>query len=203
MVADDHPAFCKSIADIVACDSSFEMAGEAYNGQELLLLLEKKHADLVLLDIEMPVMNGWQVLPVMQKKYRETKVIIVSMYDDESIVRGFIGNGARAFIPKSSAVETYLEVMHHVSKRGLYITDKQKIMLVKESTAKPLKLLTEAEFRVLPLLCDGRSNNEIAVILGLKTSTIKTHRENIYRKNAVNNIASLVKFVFEHRMPGS
>ncbi|MCD6065214.1 MAG: DNA-binding response regulator [Bacteroidetes bacterium] len=179
--------------------------GEAQNGKEVLEFLKVSKPDVVLLDIEMPLMNGKETLEIIKKRFPETRVIMLSMHFDASYINEFMVRGARGYLAKGCDPETLFEAIRAVKKDGHFFGEKvAKAMLnglQKERTIAPLLseiALSDREIDILKEICTGKTNKEIAATLKISASTVDFHKQNIYRKTNSGNVTELVKYAIKN-----
>lgn len=201
MLADDHQLVRKAFTMMLDEQPDLKMIGHAGNGKELLALIKADQPDIVLLDIDMPVMNGRQCLGLIRSKFPDVKVIMLSLHKDPALMSEYIANGASAYLHKDVDMEDLLEAIRSVHKEGSYFSkDLSKALLAgirKEKKSNPFfdePVLSDKEIVVLKELCDGKTNQEIADILHVSINTIGFHRNNIYSKTKSHNIAELMKY---------
>lgn len=201
---DDHKLFREGVKRILSYESSFEVVAEAGDGKEVKELVENHQPDIVLMDINMPEMNGIEATQDLLNNYPGTKVIILSIHDDENYVTHALQSGAQGYLLKEIDTESLLEAIKVVNDGGSYLHPKVTHNLVQEyrklvesqksqtgfsqiEYRKPLHLLTRRECQVLQLLSEGQSNRMIAETLVISEKTVKNHVSNILQKMEVND----------------
>ncbi|ARI76517.1 response regulator [Halobacillus mangrovi] len=203
VLIDDHKLFREGVKRILDFESSFEVVAEGDDGSAALNLIEEHAPDVVLMDINMPSMNGVEATAEITKKYPEMKVIILSIHDDENYVTHALKTGAQGYLLKEMDSDALIDAIKVVSDGGSYLHPKVTHNLVAEyrrlaenkgSSAyrtieyrKPLHLLTRRECEVLQLLADGNSNRGVAESLYISEKTVKNHVSNILQKMNVND----------------
>jgi DNA-binding NarL/FixJ family response regulator len=195
----------QGVVSLLSEDSSLKVIGEAANGRELLDLLKLKEPDVVLLDIEMPVMNGLQALEVMSKRFPKVKVIMLSMHLSPGMISEFMARGASAFLPKETNIEVLIEAINTVKIEGHYynknVSDAMRKSLQSNHKSQSTfheQALTAREISILKLICDGKTNSDIAQELNISYNTVDFHRRNLYSKTQSSNIPGLVKYAIKH-----
>jgi len=189
LLADDHAMFRQGIKEMLSTDEEIEVVGEAENGREAVALAEKLTPDVVLLDVEMPVMGAKQAMERMLENSPPPKVVIVTMYDDPRLVRELIGLGAVAYLVKSATMEELHTAVHTAANspvgphKGVVIVAPPKAF----RNATEADGLSERELEVLLMVARGMSNHQIAVSLHLSEATIKRHLANIYPRIGVSS----------------
>lgn len=188
-MAEDHESFRKALLGELATDPRVEVAGGAGNGKELLELLEHTPTDVVLLDLEMPVMDGYEAFEAIRKQFPKVKVIILSGHFNFSLVNTFINDGAGAYLPKNVDVAVLIEAIHIVYDKGHYF----KILDSLPEDRKEYGF-TGLEMEVMKAICRGKSSEEIAKALGKPREIIDTELKHIYEKAEVHNVSELTLF---------
>ena len=179
-----------------------EVVGEASNGREALKLLETLRPDMAILDVAMPMLNGIEVTAQAMKAYPDLKVIILSMYADESYVVRALTAGARAYLLKEATEEDLLPAVRAVSGgRSFFSPAISSILLAdyvrhlkQRGLEDSYEILSDREKEVLQLLAEGRSNKEAAAVLNLSLSTVETHRLKLMQKLGLHNTAEIVLY---------
>jgi DNA-binding NarL/FixJ family response regulator len=203
VVADDHLLMREGYARILQEDPVIKVVGTAANGKELLNLLKSQETDVVLLDIEMPVMTGDEALTVIAKRYPEIKVIMVSMHHSDGVVNEFLRSGASSFLPKNVSSKILLEAIHKVVATGQYVHPHMANALYRNLKNERSGYfdhqfnLSEQELKVLKLICLGKKAKEIADVLKIATATVTFHRQNISEKTRIKSIPELVIFAIK------
>jgi DNA-binding NarL/FixJ family response regulator len=205
LLAEDQQLVRKGFVSLIEEEPDMTIIGEAENGKEVLEFLKLTTPDVVLLDIEMPRMNGKETLDIIQKRFPGTKVIMLSMHFDASYINEFMVRGARGYLAKGCDPETLFEAIRTVKKDGHFFGEEvAKAMLnglQKEKTFAPLLneiALSDREISILKEICDGKTNKEIAAALKISASTVDFHKQNIYRKTNSSNVTELVKYAIKN-----
>src|SRR5690625_4789627 len=201
---DDHKLFREGVKRILSFESLFEVVAEAGDGNEVNDLVANYNPDIILMDINMPEINGIEATKELMKSYPNIKVIILSIHDDESYVTHALQTGAQGYLLKEIDTESLLEAIKVVYEGGSYLHPKVTHNLVQEyrklvedkksqsginqiEYRKPLHLLTRRECQVLQLLSEGQSNRKVAETLVISEKTVKNHVSNILQKMKVND----------------
>ncbi len=201
-VADDHAIFRQGLHHALGGDAGLRCVGEAGNGLELLDLLTREPADVVLMDLKMPAMDGIEATVALQERHPEVKVIILTMQDDEQMVLHAIEAGAGGYLIKNAEPEEIRAALRKVCETGYYFNDLLNTALLKTVT-QPTKngvpvrrepLLNERETVVLRLICEECTTAEIAQQLYLSPRTVEGIRAGLLEKVGVKNTAGLVLF---------
>ncbi|MDQ0214968.1 two-component system response regulator DegU [Oikeobacillus pervagus] len=204
VIIDDHQLFREGVKRILEFEETFEVVAEGDDGTEALALIEEHHPDVVIMDINMPGINGVEATKELIGKYPETKVIILSIHDDENYVSHALKSGATGYLLKEMDADALIEAVKVVSEGGSYLHPKVTHNLIAEfrrlanedhngkgfqqvEVRRPLHLLTRRECEVLQLLADGKSNRGIGEALYISEKTVKNHVSNILQKMNVND----------------
>ncbi|MBN9655918.1 response regulator [Halobacillus litoralis] len=203
VLIDDHKLFREGVKRILDFETSFEVVAEGDDGDTAVNLIEEHMPDVVLMDINMPSMNGVEATAEITKRYPEMKVIILSIHDDENYVTHALKTGAQGYLLKEMDSDALIDAIKVVGAGGSYLHPKVTHNLVAEyrrladskggsayrtiEYRKPLHLLTRRECEVLQLLADGNSNRGVAEALYISEKTVKNHVSNILQKMNVND----------------
>lgn len=200
LLADDHPVVRKGIASCLSQHDHLEIVGEAADGREALKKARDLEPDLVLMDIDMPHMNGLAVTDLLRKELPHVKVLILSMHSNTDFVLRIIQSGARGYVLKDASTEDLLRAIDAINDgEAFFSPEVARAALnqyVKGTGIANLQVeqLTNREREVLVHIADGLSNKEIASQLGVGVRTVETHRERIMRKLNIHSVAGLTKF---------
>lgn len=201
-LVDDHQLFREGLKLLLNENPNIDKIYQAANGVEFLEQLEKNMPDVVLMDINMPVMDGVEATQKALTKWPQLKVIALSMYGDDEYYIKMIEAGARGFILKNSDIEVVEKAIEVVMAGQNYFSSEVMANLVihlnKKKTEEAKNELTERESEILYHICKGLSNQEIADTLFLSKRTVDKHRENILSKTNVKNTAGLVIYAIKH-----
>ncbi|MFJ7639489.1 response regulator [Peribacillus sp. NPDC097264] len=205
IIIDDHQLFREGVKRILDFESSFDVVAEGDDGSEAMDLVEEHKPDVVIMDINMPNMNGVEATKMLVQRYPDTKVIILSIHDDENYVQHALKTGAQGYLLKEMDADALIDAVRVVAEGGSYLHPKVTHNLVKEyrrlaaeegadrdslyavEIRRPLHLLTRRECEVLQLLADGKSNRAIGETLYISEKTVKNHVSNILQKMNVND----------------
>lgn len=204
-VAEDHYLFREGLIALLDDEEDISLAFDVSNGEELLQGIENTMVDIVLIDLNMPVMNGQQTLRLLKERYPEVRPIVLSMYSSNDYISDAIRLGARGFLPKNCNVDQVVDAIYAVKEQGYYFDDEisksQIFRLVHEIGIDPTfksEELSKREVDVLELICDEKSNNEIADKLCISVRTVEVHRQNLLRKTNAKNVAGLVVYAIKN-----
>ncbi|WML46875.1 response regulator transcription factor [Neobacillus sp. PS3-34] len=206
VIIDDHQLFREGVKRILEFEKSFQVIAEGDDGSEAIGLIAEHRPDVVIMDINMPTMNGVEATALVTEKYPDSKVIILSIHDDENYVMHALQTGARGYLLKEMDADALIDAVKVVADGGSYLHPRVTHNLVNEyrrllasgeesSTTgimgieirRPLHLLTRRECEVLQMLADGKSNRGIGEALYISEKTVKNHVSNILQKMNVND----------------
>jgi two-component system response regulator NreC len=201
-LADDHTIVRQGLAKLLEAEPDLRVVGEAENGREAVVKVEKLRPDVVLMDIAMPMLNGIEATRQIKRVCPQTKVLILSMHSHDRYISELFSLGASGYMLKSSTGTDIISAIHTAVKGSTYlspsISDKvieDYLSLKKKSHQDDLyNRLSNREREVFQMIAEGRSTKEIANILYLSPSTVKTHRSNIMEKLEMDNISQLIQF---------
>ncbi|WP_175614596.1 response regulator transcription factor [Piscibacillus halophilus] len=210
VLIDDHKLFREGVKRILEFEDSFEVVAEGGDGTDAMEIVEQTRPDIVIMDINMPNVNGVEATRKLIKRFEDLRVIILSIHDDESYVTHALKSGALGYMLKEMDTDELVNAIKIVSNGGSYVHPKVTHNLIKDyhrlalagtgsssngSSAafqpmeyrKPLHLLTRRECEVLQLMTDGQSNRGISETLYISEKTVKNHVSNILQKMNVND----------------
>jgi len=203
IITDDHPVIRDGIKTVLANNKEIVLAGCAADGAELLELLETKKADVILMDINMPGINGIEATKLVKKKYPDIKVISFSQYDEKRFIKQMLKNGANGYLLKNSSASEMVNAIKITHSGGMYLSEDLPNVFGEKPKRRSNYLfpnLTGREIDVLKEICREKNTTEIADTLFLSPNTIETHRANLLLKVGVKNTAGLVKWAIENEI---
>lgn len=211
LIADDHAMFADGIASILKNEDSLEVVGQCLDGPSVIKFLQDKPADILLLDVNLPGMSGIDVCKEVTSKFKDTKVLAISMFNEESFVTEILNNGAMGYILKNTGREELMKAINTVLSGKSYFSDDvtQTIMkgLMKQRTASKktepeLPKISRREKEVLELIIKEHTTQEIADELFISLKTVESHRSNLLAKLNARNTAGLVRIALEKNLLG-
>ncbi|HEY6948101.1 MAG TPA: response regulator transcription factor [Gemmatimonadales bacterium] len=210
LVADDHAVVREGIRHVLEREPGFEVVAEAANGSEVLPLAQRHRPDVAVLDISMPGESGIQVAAQLRQRLPETRILILSMYDNAEYVLESVRAGAHGYILKDTAATELRRAIRAVQNGEAFLsppvasrlTAAVRGELEREARTGDLGSLTAREREVLRGIVRGQTNKEIAAALGISHRTVETHRESLMRKLRIRTVAGLTRFALEAGLAG-
>ena len=202
IIADDHVLFRAGVKTALSLKKDIRIIGEADNGQQLLHLLKHLEPDVILLDIQMPVMDGITALPEIKKLYPGIRIIMLTMHNDHSMISRLMELGANAYLTKNSDSEVIYEAIRTCHTNEYYFNDRtNKALLDGLRTKRNADTFSSAEVKlsdkekhILKLMCDEKSTKEIADMVALSPRTVEAIRDKLKSKTGVKSMAGLVMY---------
>jgi DNA-binding NarL/FixJ family response regulator len=207
LIVDDHQMFLDGIKTLLAKEKNLNVAAEANTGKDALNILASFPIDLVITDINMPVMSGTELTRQIKKDYPHIKVLVLTMYNDREIIHEIVMTEAEGYILKNSNKKELLNAISRITDHGTYYSNEViEIMtenyITKEKIREKTHELSSREKEVISLICQELTTAEIAEKLFLSPLTVETHRKNILRKTNSKTIVGLIKFAIDNRLTG-
>jgi DNA-binding NarL/FixJ family response regulator len=203
-IAEDHKIVREGYAALLEQEESIDLVFTAEDGQMTLDFLKSKKIDILLLDINMPNLNGTETFDILKKEFPDVKVIMLSMYNDNLFISEFYTKGARAYLDKNCSFQTMLDAIFSVHNQGYYFDEKiSKVLLHQIIYAQQINpifsedSLTKKEMEVLLLICQEKSNSEIAEILFKSIRTIEGYKARIATKTNSRNSVGMVIYAIK------
>ncbi len=195
LVVDDHPLLRRGVMDVLGLQEQIMVVGEAGNGVEALEKARELSPEVIVMDLEMPTMNGLEATAAFQTEFPNIKILIFTVSEKQSDLFSTMRAGARGYILKNAAAAELLRAVSHIAEGGVIISPDMATKLLGElpmeaeapDTAPDLEVLTQREAEVLQLVAKGASNKEIASALYISENTVKTHMRNIMDKLHLTN----------------
>lgn len=198
LLVDDHPILAAGVKNLVESVGDFQVVHMATTGEEGLEFLTSNEVDICILDYELPGMSGLEVVRKIKEKELETRIIMLSMYDDPSVIREVISLGVDAYILKKDTHNNLKEALEKVIGGKKFLSDEvSQLLMENPEKEKPESVLTARETEIVKLIADDKTNKEIAQELFISERTVETHRKNIMRKTQTGTVVSLLRFARE------
>jgi len=210
IIADDHVLYRAGVKTSLSTRPDIQVIAEADNGMHLLNLIRNLEADVILLDIQMPIMDGIATLPEIKKTAPHTKVIMLTMVDDNSMITKLMELGANSYLTKTSDSEIIYEAIKTCHEQEYYfnsLTNKALLTNLRQKTPttpqelKPQEAqLNEKETLILRLMCEEKSTKEIADIVELSPRTVEAIRDRLKVKTGSKTTAGLIMYAVKHKI---
>jgi DNA-binding NarL/FixJ family response regulator len=208
LVTDDHAVLRAGLTALLNAEPDLTVVGEAADGSECLRVAQATQPDVILLDINMPGMNGLEVLPLLRQSAPQSRVLVLTMHDDTTYLRQVLRAGGAGYVLKQAADKELLSAIRTVYSGGTFLhpahaqallDDPARAIPATEASTR-LTQLSEREQEVLKLIALGYSNKEIAEKLFLSVKTVETYKARIMEKLELTTRAALVRFALQHKL---
>ena len=201
-IVDDHPVVIEGIHSLLMNEKDMAWVGQAMNAQSCLGFFINNTADVVLMDISMPGMDGVELCAVMKEKYPGIFILGLSTFNQGLYIKKMMENGASGYILKNSSKDELIKAIHVVQDGGIYFSGEAGLALAEyqKSAKTELPVLTPREKEILELIAEGFTNPQIAEKIFLSQFTVDSHRKNLLAKLNVKNTATLIKYAVEHKL---
>src|SRR5271157_4272403 len=209
LLTDDHTLFRQGIRTLLAAEPDMEVSGEAGNASDAVSVAKQVRPDVVLMDIGMAGMSSFEATRLIRKDRPETRVVFLSMYDDEDYLAECVDMGASGYILKESPADQLLTAIREVHRGGSCLSPRLLTRLVadfrdhgRDGTPRLPRFgtLTKREREILKMLAEGRSVKEIATYFQLSVKTVEAHKFNLMRKLDIHNKAQLVQYAIQKKI---
>ena len=208
LLTDDHTLFRQGVRTLLSSEPDLEVAGEAANASEAVDLARQVHPDVVLMDIGMTGMSSFEATRQIRKEQPDTRVVFLSMYDDEDYLAECVEIGASGYVLKDSPADQLVAALREVHRGGSYLSPRLLTRLVDDFRSQGhgnprqprFGTLTKREREILKLLAEGQSVKEIATAFDLSVKTIEAHKFNLMRKLNIHNKAQLVQYAIQKKI---
>ncbi len=210
IIADDHVLYRAGVKTALSSKKDIKVIAEADNGMHLLNMLKNVEADVILLDIQMPIMDGITALPEIKKLRPDIKVIMLTMMDDHSMITKLMELGANSYLTKTSDSEIIYEAIKTCYEQEYYfnsLTNKALLSNLKQrNVATPQKMmqqeaqLNDKEMMILKLMCEEKSTKEIADLVDLSPRTVEAIRDKLKVKTGAKSTAGLIMYAVKHKI---
>jgi two-component system, NarL family, response regulator NreC len=202
MIADDHPLVRSGLRALLERDGEFQVIAEAADGYEAIDLAVLHKPDVILLDVGMPRLSGPDAAQSISQKLPASRIVMLSMHSDEGYVLRALKAGARGYLLKASPEADVIAAIRAVAGGNAYFSPSITKLLVEEYVVEARRrgvedsydLLSTREKEILQLLSSGKSNREIAELLFISVATVETHRNNVFQKLHLHNLAELILY---------
>jgi DNA-binding NarL/FixJ family response regulator len=206
LLCDDHTLFREGIKAILKDEHSIEIVGEAEDGRQAVAKALELHPDVVLMDIAMPDLSGFDATRRILQANPKAKVIVLTMYEEEEVINRCLAAGAAGYVLKDAPRAHLIHAIDVVNKGGQYMSSRALKKVVKQyvkgatNSAMGYERLSDREREVLKLLADGLALKEIAVRLVLSVKTVDAHKTNLMRKLDLHDRSQLIKYAIQRKL---
>jgi two-component system, NarL family, response regulator NreC len=208
LLVDDHTLFRQGVRRLLESESDFEIVGESPDAGDAVNKATELRPDVVLMDIGMPGLSSFEATRQIKKNRQETKVLYLTMYEDEDYLLQCLEVGAAGYVLKDTPAQQLVSAVRDVYRGGKYLSSQVLGKLVEDFRARVrdtrmqprMSTLTPREREILKLLAEGNSVKEIAVLLGLSVKTVEAHKFNLMRKLDIHNKAQLVTYAIQKKI---
>lgn len=197
VVVDDHPMVAEGIEAILEGFDDIEVVATLSEGQQVIDRLEQLSPDVILMDLNMPGMNGLSATELVLERRPETRVLVLSMHDSPEYISTALSHGARGYVLKDVPTDEIKHAIDAVMRGERYLCTGAKGSL-EPDTGDGREPLTNREQTILLQLAQGKSNKDVALALDISVRTVETHRKNIKRKLGISSTAGLTRYALEH-----
>ncbi len=206
-IVDDHPIVRQGLRKLIEEKTDYKLVGEADDGIQALKFIEELKPDIIVVDISLPMMNGFELIRILMKEPYQKEFIVLTMYKEEEYFDEAFDLDVKGFILKECTGTEFLKCLEEVSRGNYYISSELSHYLVKKSHAadnllnqKPsLKLLTPMELKVLKFISENKTSKEIGEELHISYRTVQNHRTKICEKLVLEGYNKLLQFALEHK----
>jgi DNA-binding NarL/FixJ family response regulator len=207
LVADDHEVVRRGVCALLEGHPGFEVCDEAVDGREAVEKAKRSLPDVVILDIGMPGLNGFDAARQIKKVSPASEVLILTMHESEQVIGEVLAAGARGYVLKSDAGRDLVTAVEALSRHKTFFTSSVAEMVLQkylegnpESLSHETSTLTPREREVVQLVAEGRTNKEVATALNISVKTAETHRTNIMRKLDCHSLSELVRYAIRNKI---
>jgi DNA-binding NarL/FixJ family response regulator len=209
LLADDHEIVRQGLRSMLEAQRDCQVVGEAADGRQAVVMTKELNPDVVILDIGMPSLNGLEATRQILKMRPQTKVLILTMHESDSVIREVLDAGARGYILKTDAGRDLVAAVESLRRNKTFFTSRVSQMILDgflkgdarmhESPSGAVRL-TPRQREIVQLLAEGKSSKEVAVALDLSVKTAETHRANIMRKLDCHSVSEVVRYAIRNKI---
>ncbi len=197
VLADDHPLLREGLSFVLQRHPRYQIVGQASDGREALRLVRALKPTVVILDIQMPILDGFEVERTIRNENLDTKVIFLTMFKDAELIQKVIAIGVKGYVLKENAVTDIVECIESVCQDKFFISPQVSNLFLsnnRKSVADEGSALTAAEKKIIVFISEGKSSKEIADELFVSSKTVENHRSNICKKLGITGNSALLKY---------
>jgi DNA-binding NarL/FixJ family response regulator len=209
LIADDHEIVRQGLRSMLEAQRECQVVGEAGDGRQAVTLTKELNPDVVILDIGMPTLNGLEATRQILKMRPQTKVLILTMHESDSVIREVLDAGARGYILKTDAGRDLVTAVDSLRRNKTFFTSRVSQMILDgflkgdprpQHNESGAVRLTPRQREIVQLLAEGKSSKEVAVALDLSVKTAETHRANIMRKLDCHSVSEVVRYAIRNKI---
>ncbi len=209
LIADDHEIVRQGLRSMLEAQRECQVVGEAGDGRQAVTLTKELNPDVVILDIGMPTLNGLEATRQILKMRPQTKVLILTMHESDSVIREVLDAGARGYILKTDAGRDLVTAVDSLRRNKTFFTSRVSQMILDgflkgdprpQNSDSGAVRLTPRQREIVQLLAEGKSSKEVAVALDLSVKTAETHRANIMRKLDCHSVSEVVRYAIRNKI---
>lgn len=201
-IAEDQALVRKSMALLIGCETDMQVVAEAADGSELLAKMAQTRADIVLLDVQMPVMNGFETARQLRVRWPELRILMLSLRDDVAALRHAIEAGADGYFTKNAPPEDLIQALRRVDGAGFYIDNNLSLLMdligAQKAKEEPMAHITAQEKEIIRLSAEGMAGKEVANRLFISQRTVEKHKANLIAKTHSPNFIGVIIYVLSH-----
>lgn len=200
MLVDDHQILLDGIKTLLSVEADLEIVGEAADARMATQLLGFAKPDLLVTDLSLPDTTHTEFIKSTRTKYPDLKILVLSMHDEQEIIKDVLKAGANGYVLKNNSREELVKAIRNVLLGIEYVSPDVSLKLLEASQRVNESLLTEREIEIVRLIAKEYSNKQIADKLFISERTVESHRKNIFRKADVHTVVGVIKYAMEHKL---
>lgn len=198
LLVDDHRIFLEGLKNLI--QEPFHVKDTANSGKEALELIKASEFDVMITDYEMPGFNGLELVKAVRVVQPETKIIVLSMHDDPSVVKELLRLGVQGYLLKNNTYKNLTEALEKVIEGKRFLSDEIAELLIHAPEEEERGILTSREIEILRLVAKEFNSRQIAEILFISERTVETHRKNILKKTGAGSLVGLIKYAYANNL---
>lgn len=204
LIADDYPIVRRGLRALLETQPGWKIVAESGNGRDAVKKAAQLHPDIALLDVTMPQLNGLDAARLILKRSPRTRILVLTMHDTEEIIEKALDAGARGYIVKSEVEQDLVAAIKAVMHGKIFFSTTASNVLLRclrrQAALGTHSPLTLREREIVQLLAEGRSNKQVAGVLGISTRTAENHRANIMKKLGLGSLSELVRYAIRDKI---
>jgi len=204
IIVDDHSIMTDGYETVITDNTYHKVLAKANSGKQLLQLLNSHKPQLIVLDLNMPDIDGLEAATIIKRKYPEIKILVMSMYEDTGIKNTLLSIGVEGYVSKTTNAREFLDVLENIANGNTVYKLAQitePVNVLKKSDSFRLKYkLSEREMEIITMVKEGKTSKEISRLLYLSEYTVETHRKNIFKKIKIKSMGELIKWAVDNHI---